>query len=85
MEEQLVRDIEVANLMGVRVSTLRKWRVLRKGPPFRRLAGRAVRYDLALCRAWLAAQPAGGDRPISAKSNTKDSIRELAPIAGIRR
>jgi predicted DNA-binding transcriptional regulator AlpA len=36
---------EVAALLGVKVSTLRKWRLLRKGPKWLKLGGgRAVRY-----------------------------------------
>jgi predicted DNA-binding transcriptional regulator AlpA len=45
----------VAEMLRLSVSVLRKWRVLRKGPPFKRL-GRAVRYLRADVVQWLESQ-----------------------------
>ena len=46
----------VGDMLGLSVSVLRKWRVQRKGPPFKRL-GRAVRYFRADVIQWLESQP----------------------------
>lgn len=40
----LLTDIEVANLLGVAVNTVRNWRVRHEGPRFVKLGKRAVRY-----------------------------------------
>jgi hypothetical protein len=46
--KQYVREREAADYMGVKVSTLRAWRMLRSpsGPPFTRV-GRMVMYQMA--------------------------------------
>ncbi len=46
--KQYVREREVADYMGIKVSTLRAWRLLRSkhGPPFTRV-GRMVMYPMA--------------------------------------
>ena len=46
--KQYVREREAADYMGVKVSTLRSWRLLRSkhGPPFTRV-GRMVMYPMA--------------------------------------
>lgn len=46
MRASLIGEIEAARLLGVRVSTLRKWRIEGRGPRFVHV-GRAVRYDPA--------------------------------------
>lgn len=52
---------EVANLTGIPANTLKYWRTMEgKGPPFRRVNHRLVRYHLAAVEAWLAQQPGGG-------------------------
>jgi hypothetical protein len=57
--EPLLTDLEVAKLLGQSVRTLRKNRLLGRGPRFRRL-GRSVRYHPADLRAYLDACPVGG-------------------------
>ena len=50
-----IRDVEVARLCGVEVSTVRKWRLLGRGPRYRKV-GRCVRYDpddvMAQFKSW---------------------------------
>jgi hypothetical protein len=52
---RLVRAPVAAAMLAVAVQTLAKWRVSGQGPRFRRF-GRAVIYDVADLRAWVAAQ-----------------------------
>lgn len=51
---------DVAEFLGVPVTTLYQWRYQRYGPPGRRV-GRYVRYDPAEVRAWFAALDDGAD------------------------
>jgi hypothetical protein len=57
--ESLLKDSEVAKLLGQSVRTLRKNRLLGRGPRFRRL-GRSVRYHPADLRAYIDACSVGG-------------------------
>jgi len=55
---------EAAEILGCTVSTLRKWRLLRKGPVYVKVS-RLVRYSEADLAAYLNAnrvEPAGGAR-----------------------
>lgn len=52
-----LNDREVAQLTGLSLATLRRWRLFRKGPPFRKF-GRAVRYARADVIAWMDGQKA---------------------------
>jgi predicted DNA-binding transcriptional regulator AlpA len=56
---ELLSDTELATYLGVKVSTLRKWRVLREGPTWIKL-GSLVRYRLADVNAFLDSCPKGG-------------------------
>lgn len=49
---------EVAELMGVDASTLRRWRTAKppQGPPFTRLSSRVTMYSAHDVEAWLAAR-----------------------------
>lgn len=46
-ETVLLDEKQVAEILRVAVTTLRNWRVARRGPPFVKLGLRAVRYRLA--------------------------------------
>jgi predicted DNA-binding transcriptional regulator AlpA len=61
-DSQLVflADRDVAKLLGISLSTIRRWRLLRRGPPFHKL-GSSVRYQLGSVIAWLEQQPSGGE------------------------
>lgn len=52
-----LNEKELAVMLGVSVRTLQGWRLRRKGPPFRRLCGDAIRYQVDEVEAWFAAQP----------------------------
>jgi hypothetical protein len=51
----LIAEADAAALLGLKVQTLRKWAVQRKGPP-RVTVGRRVFHRRASLHAWLAGQ-----------------------------
>ena len=53
---RILRTPEAAEYLGLASSTLEKMRVLRTGPVFIRLGGRAVGYDRADLDTWLDEQ-----------------------------
>ena len=57
------------------IPTLRSFRQKGKGPEYRKLGGKAVRYSLAGLRAWVDAQPRGGSKP--PQSASKGASTEL--------
>ena len=56
---QLLNERRVAEMLGMSVASLRRWRLLQKGPRFIKL-GSAVRYKPDDISAWLASRPRGG-------------------------
>jgi predicted DNA-binding transcriptional regulator AlpA len=56
---QLLNEHQVAELLGVSVATMRRWRLLRQGPPFLKV-GALCRYRMADVSAWLESRPSGG-------------------------
>ena len=54
--KRILRTPEAAHYVGLSTSTLEKKRLDGSGPPFVRLGGRAVGYDLASLNAWLDRQ-----------------------------
>lgn len=59
--ETLMTTKEVATRLRVAVSTLKRWRRIRKGPPWCRVEGRTVRYQAKALEDWLAWQPGQAD------------------------
>ncbi len=57
ISEKLLNEHEAAELLGVKVSTLRAWRIKGSKLPFLRL-GRAIRYDPADIEAFKLASKA---------------------------
>jgi hypothetical protein len=49
-----------AAYFGISVETLRTWRKQNRGPRFRRLGGRCIRYRIADLEAFVEASPSGG-------------------------
>lgn len=58
---RFINEKEFESIYNVKTATLRRWRLLRKGPPYVKFAGRAVRYEIAAVDAWIANCPAGGE------------------------
>jgi predicted DNA-binding transcriptional regulator AlpA len=57
--ERLLTEHELAEMTGVALATLRRWRLLGRGPKFLKL-GATVRYTPQDVSAWLASRPCGG-------------------------
>jgi hypothetical protein len=55
----LMTENEVSKRLNVSVASLRRWRLLRRGPQFLKV-GSLVRYQPEELDAWLAALPTGG-------------------------
>jgi predicted site-specific integrase-resolvase len=51
----VMRDVKAAELIGVKPSTLRKWRTLGQGPAYQKV-GRCVRYRVEDLKAFLDKQ-----------------------------
>jgi excisionase family DNA binding protein len=55
----LLTEQDVAELLKVSLSTLRRWRLLDQGPQFLKV-GALVRYKRESVDEWLATRPTGG-------------------------
>jgi len=59
-ENDLLNEHEVAGILAVSVSTIRRWRLLRRGPKFIKV-GASVRYKPADVHQWLESRESGGE------------------------
>jgi predicted DNA-binding transcriptional regulator AlpA len=57
--KRFLSDVEIEASYGIARKTLQNWRVLGRGPIYRKF-GDAVRYDVAELEAWIQALPTGG-------------------------
>jgi len=57
--ENLLNEHDVADLTGLSVACVRRWRLLRQGPKYLKI-GAAVRYRPEDISAWLESRPSGG-------------------------
>jgi predicted DNA-binding transcriptional regulator AlpA len=57
----LLTDIQTAEYLNVSAATLRRYRLLRTGPPYVKV-GALVRYRLSDVDSWLDQLPKGGHR-----------------------
>ena len=58
--ERMINEHQVADLVGVSVATVRRWRLHGRGPRYLKI-GVLVRYWPHAVRGWLKARPTGGD------------------------
>jgi predicted DNA-binding transcriptional regulator AlpA len=58
----LLNERDVAELTGMSVASIRRWRLLGKGPRYVKVGGVSVRYDTGDIEAWLTSQPSGGEQ-----------------------
>lgn len=58
----LLNEHDVAAMLCVSVSTVRRWRLLRQGPKYLKV-GTSVRYRPEDVSAWLESRPTGGGQP----------------------
>lgn len=56
--EQLLSDVDVAKVYGIKVATIRKWRIIGKGPRWIKL-GSLVRYKVSDVNEFLESCPVG--------------------------
>lgn len=61
----LLNEFEVAEILGISVATIRRWRLLGQGPQFLK-CGAAVRYSVTEVTDWLASRPRGGENSAGA-------------------
>jgi predicted DNA-binding transcriptional regulator AlpA len=62
MSEVFLTEFEVSRKTKISLATLRRWRLERRGPRYRKF-GSLVRYGEADLDDWMSAQPCGGDTP----------------------
>jgi hypothetical protein len=56
-------EYQIAELFGVSVATVRRWRLLRQGPKYIKL-GASVRYKPEDLNVFIAALPTGGGQEV---------------------
>jgi predicted DNA-binding transcriptional regulator AlpA len=69
MNEELLTDIDVAKLLHVSTALVRRWRLKKTGPRWRRIGGTLVRYSAQDLRTWIQEQPTGG-APVEREQTT---------------
>jgi len=67
--ETPLNENDVARMTGMSVATVRRWRLFRQGPKYRKI-GSAVRYWSKDVEDWLGSRPTGGDKKNSAAKPT---------------
>jgi predicted DNA-binding transcriptional regulator AlpA len=70
----LLNEYQVAELMGVSVATVRRWRLLRQGPRYLKIGAVAVRYRPEDLETWLTSRPTGGAEIPPVASGTARSV-----------
>lgn len=60
--EVLFDEHDLARITGLSVGSVRRWRLLKRGPKYIKL-GAAVRYRPQDVSAWIESRPAGGEQP----------------------
>jgi len=66
----LLTEHDVSKQLRVSLGSLRRWRMIRQGPPFFKV-GPLVRYRPEDVEAWLSAQPTGGGAQSQRKAATE--------------
>jgi predicted DNA-binding transcriptional regulator AlpA len=64
--KRFINEREFEATYGIKAATLRRWRLVGKGPIFRKLGG-AVRYEVSAIEAWIAGCPKGGGERTEAR------------------
>ena len=59
-EREWLDDVALAAVLGLSVKAVRQWRLLGKGPVYRKF-GAAVRYGRRDLESWISSQPQGGE------------------------
>ncbi len=64
--EPLLNERDVARITGMSLGSVRRWRLLRRGPKFIKLNS-ACRYKREDVSAWLESRPSGGEPHLGAR------------------
>jgi predicted DNA-binding transcriptional regulator AlpA len=75
MSDLFLTEIEVSRVAKISLATLRRWRLEKRGPRFRKF-GSLVRYSEEDLANWMKAQPSGGDAPLRMQPATEVSEEE---------
>lgn len=59
--ETLLDEKELSKLLRVSIGTLRYWRVIGRGPQYRKVGVQLVRYAPSDVHEWLNRRPVGGE------------------------
>ena len=62
--ESLLNEHDVARITGMSLASVRRWRLLGRGPRFLKI-GASVRYQPEALQAFLNSRPMGGESPTS--------------------
>ena len=62
----LLDEHEVAEMLGVSLATIRRWRLLKQGPRYLKL-GALCKYRVEDVSAWLESRPCGGGQVAEAR------------------
>jgi hypothetical protein len=76
--KRFITDVQLEEAYGVPVKTLRNWRVLGRGPFYRKF-GKGVRYDVNLLEDWIKSLPAGGEGIPSSSQGRSQASQETNP------
>ena len=74
--ETLLNENDVARITGLSVVSVRRWRLLRRGPKYLKI-GTAARYKPEDVSAWLESRPAGGSHEPEARATGATARRAL--------
>ena len=62
--ERLLKDVEAAEKLGVKVQTLRNWRMMGTGVPYVRVGDRSIRYSEDDLKAYIDARKVDPSRRV---------------------
>jgi predicted DNA-binding transcriptional regulator AlpA len=60
--QRLLREQDVADICGVSLATVRRWRLQNKGPVFLKVSGAAVRYQPSALESYIGSRRTGGGK-----------------------
>jgi hypothetical protein len=60
LSDEILNEIEAADLLKIASATLTNWRLAGRGPPFSRLSGHTVRYSKRRLLDWLESRTVEG-------------------------
>ena len=71
MSQRFLSEKQVAEMLGLSVKTLQRWRLFGYGPKWRKF-GTAVRYPSDGLESWVEETPTGGGGPTRANQENRE-------------